>query len=204
MSTNRLGNFLRELRLEKKLPLRKVAAMADMDVAILSKMERGERKLNKEVVTKLGGIYQAEIKKLMILYLSDRVIDELGDDPLALSALQVAEAEIEYKIKKPSIRKEDDKVAIILKMQAYFNAQKLVTKAWIFGSFARGGDTTLSDIDVLIDVPYSGAFTLFDLADVQHELEKISSKKVDVLMYNGLRPEMKKRILHELQLIYET
>jgi cytoskeletal protein RodZ len=42
-----IGEKLRELRESKELPLRKVSALLDIDVAILSKMERGERKLSK-------------------------------------------------------------------------------------------------------------------------------------------------------------
>jgi transcriptional regulator with XRE-family HTH domain len=47
MSKEKLGELLRRLRVEQKLPLRKVAALLDIDVAILSKMERGERKLKR-------------------------------------------------------------------------------------------------------------------------------------------------------------
>ncbi len=39
MSTESIGEKLRKLREEKELPLRKVAASLDIDVAILSKME---------------------------------------------------------------------------------------------------------------------------------------------------------------------
>ena len=41
MSTETIGEKLRHIREEKELPLRKVAALLDIDVAILSKMERG-------------------------------------------------------------------------------------------------------------------------------------------------------------------
>lgn len=57
MSTETIGEKLRHIREEKELPLRKVAALLDIDVAILSKMERGERRITKEVVLKLANIY---------------------------------------------------------------------------------------------------------------------------------------------------
>ncbi len=50
MSTQTIGKKLRQIREENQIPLRKVAALVDVDVAILSKMERGERKITKEVV----------------------------------------------------------------------------------------------------------------------------------------------------------
>lgn len=43
-----IGSKLREIRKSKYLPLKQVAALLDIDVAILSKIERGERKINKE------------------------------------------------------------------------------------------------------------------------------------------------------------
>ncbi|MEP6794418.1 MAG: nucleotidyltransferase domain-containing protein [Saprospiraceae bacterium] len=204
MSTNSLGEKLRNLRLEKKMPLRKVASLADIDVAILSKMERGERRLTKDIVGKLAGIYETDIQELMILYLSERVMYELEEEPLALSALKAAETEIEYRLRLPTKGKEDHKKAILQKMQAYFKSQKLVTKAWIFGSFARGDDGPQSDIDIMIDVPSDQKFNLFDIAEIQNQMEKISLKKVDVVMLKGIRPEMKNRIKHDLILIYEA
>jgi transcriptional regulator with XRE-family HTH domain len=44
MSTETIGEKPRQLREAKELPLRKMAALLDIDVAILSKMERGERR----------------------------------------------------------------------------------------------------------------------------------------------------------------
>jgi len=37
-----IGEKLRQLREQNNLPLRKVAALVDIDTAVLSKMERGE------------------------------------------------------------------------------------------------------------------------------------------------------------------
>ena len=96
LSTERLGARLRRLRQERKLPLRKVAALLDIDVAILSKMERGERRLTREIVEKLAELYQQEPEELLILFLSDKVLYEIGHETLALKALQVAEEQIVY------------------------------------------------------------------------------------------------------------
>lgn len=94
-----LGEKLRKLREDKEMPLRKVAALVDLDVAILSKMERGERRLTKEIVQKLAKLYKHDLEELMILYLSDKIVYEIGDEDLAIKALQVAEAQIKYRKK---------------------------------------------------------------------------------------------------------
>jgi transcriptional regulator with XRE-family HTH domain len=97
MSTSKIGAQLRKLREAKGIPLRKAAALIDIDVAILSKMERGERRLNKEVIEKLAKLYDQEAEELLVLFLSDKIVYEIGDDDLALKAMMVAEKEIKYK-----------------------------------------------------------------------------------------------------------
>lgn len=96
MSTETIGEKLRHLREENGLPLRKVAAMLDIDVAILSKMERGERKLSKEVVLKLADIYNYNTDELLVLFLSDKIIYEIQDEDLGEKALKVAEERVKY------------------------------------------------------------------------------------------------------------
>ena len=84
MSTDNIGDKLRKLREENELPLRKVAAMIDIDVAILSKMERGERRLTKEIVQKLAKVYKHDTEELLVLYLSEKVVYEIGEEDLAI------------------------------------------------------------------------------------------------------------------------
>jgi HTH-type transcriptional regulator, competence development regulator len=100
MSTETIGDKLRKLREENELPLRKVAALLDIDVAILSKMERGERPLSKEVVMKLAKIYKHDVEELTVLFLSQKIIDEVGEEDLVLKAMQVAENKIKYQRKQ--------------------------------------------------------------------------------------------------------
>ena len=94
MSTETIGDKLRKLREENDLPLRKVAALLDIDVAILSKMERGERKLTKEIVQNLAKIYKHDPNELLVLFLSDRIVNELQGDDLSIDALKAAEEKI--------------------------------------------------------------------------------------------------------------
>lgn len=94
MST--LGLKLRELREQAGFSLRKAAVDIDIDIAILSKMERGERKLTKELVLKLAELYKANSDKLVIAFLSEKVIYELEKEEFGLEALKVAEKELKY------------------------------------------------------------------------------------------------------------
>jgi transcriptional regulator with XRE-family HTH domain len=98
MST--LGQKLRELREQAGLSLRKAAMQADVDVALLSKMERGERKFSKELVLKLAELYNANSDKLLIEFLSEKVLYEIENEDYGLEALKVAEKQLKYKKNK--------------------------------------------------------------------------------------------------------
>ncbi|MCD4735887.1 MAG: helix-turn-helix domain-containing protein [Bacteroidales bacterium] len=94
MSTT--GKKLRKLREKTGLTLRKAAMQADVDVAILSKMERGERKLTKELILKLSEMYNEKPEKLIIDFLREKVVYELKDEEHGLKALKVAEKQLKY------------------------------------------------------------------------------------------------------------
>ena len=76
--------------------MRKVAALLDIDVAILSKMERGERRITKEVVLKLANIYDYNADDLLVSFLSDKILYEIQDEDLGIEALKVAEEKAKY------------------------------------------------------------------------------------------------------------
>lgn len=193
-----LGNTIRKLREEKKLPLRTVAAYLDIDQAILSKMERGQRKLPREHVVKLAEYFKVKENDLLVAWLSDKLVYEVADEQIALKALKMAEEKVAYKAYKKTDRK-----AIIRKIKNYLAKDGRITKAWLFGSFARGEDDYKSDIDVMIEVPQDSKFSLFDLADIQYYLEKLIAKKVDLVMSEGVKPHVMDRIRPDLKIVYE-
>ena len=96
MSTETLGEKLRNLREQSEMPLRKVAALIDIDAAILSKMERGERKLSKEIVLKLATLYKYNSDELLVLFLSEKIMYDIQNEELGEKALKVAEKRVKY------------------------------------------------------------------------------------------------------------
>ena len=74
-----------------------------------------------------------------------------------------------------------------------------VTRAAVFGSFARGQTSKRSDIDLL--VKFKGEKSLLDLSGLKIALEELLKTKVDVLTYNSLHPLLKDRILSEQEVI---
>ena len=63
-----IGELIRTLRKKEGYPLRKVAAFLDIDQAVLSKIERGQRKLTKEQVIKLADFFNYDEKEMLITY----------------------------------------------------------------------------------------------------------------------------------------
>ena len=95
-----LGEKLRELRDEKGLLLREVAAQLEIDPSLLSKIERGDKRPTREQVVTMAKMYKANEKDLVVSYLSERVIYQVEDEDLAIEALKVAEEMIRYKKSK--------------------------------------------------------------------------------------------------------
>jgi len=93
---NKFGDIIRNKREEKGMLLRQLAAMIDVDTAILSKVERGERKARKEQVGKIAKALDLNEKELMIEYLSENIAYEIIDEDSAMDVLKVAEDKIKY------------------------------------------------------------------------------------------------------------
>lgn len=91
-----LGEILRELRESKQLPLRVIAAYLDIDPAIMSRIERGQRKASREQIVKLAEYFNVNEDELIIAWLSDKVVYELADEQHAIEALKVAEEKVKY------------------------------------------------------------------------------------------------------------
>lgn len=89
MTMNYLGTKLRELRESKGLLLRQIAAQIDVDTALLSKIERGERKAKREQVQKLAVLLEADKEELLTLWLSGQIHELLKNEPLGPKALQM-------------------------------------------------------------------------------------------------------------------
>jgi len=70
-----------------------------------------------------------------------------------------------------------------------------VSRASLFGSVVRGDTHKNSDVDILVQVPKNKS--LFDMMDIQFELEDALKKKVDLVEYGYIKPRLKSQILGE-------
>lgn len=91
------GLKIKSLREERKQPLRIVAFHLNMDQAILSKIENGKKIPTKKQVLDIADYFQIPEKELTVLWLSDKIIYEIKDEPYGQDALKVAEQKVNYK-----------------------------------------------------------------------------------------------------------
>ena len=90
------GEHIRKLREGSGLPLRKVAAGLDIDPSTLSKIERGERSANKEMIPFLAELFQEDTETLGLILFSDKVAYDLIQEENPNEILKVAEEKIKY------------------------------------------------------------------------------------------------------------
>lgn len=89
------GEKIRTLREGKSMPLRKLAALLDIDQSTLSKIERNERKPNDEIIKKIATVFDVNGQELMICFLSDKVAQELIKEKNSKDILKIAELKID-------------------------------------------------------------------------------------------------------------
>ena len=68
MQSENIGKYIRQLREKENMPLRKLAAILDIDQSTLSKLERGERPINRQmlpIIAKTFNIDEKELKRQM-------------------------------------------------------------------------------------------------------------------------------------------
>ncbi len=88
MYTKNVGEILRQLREEKGLLLRQVAAELEIDTALLSKIERGERNLKREQVLRISKLFNIPESDMIMIWLSDKIIDLIKEESNALEILK--------------------------------------------------------------------------------------------------------------------
>ena len=94
-----IGETIRKLREDLKLPLRKVAHHLDIDQSFLSKIERNERRATKEQIIQLAKLYKVDEQMLLLLYNSDKVVYEVMEEKNPKEILKAAEKKVQYFLK---------------------------------------------------------------------------------------------------------
>jgi len=90
------GEYIRQLRVNAGLPIRKIAAQLDIDSSLLGRIERNERHANKEIIANIAKIFNQDTQDLLQRFLSDQIAYKILDEDADINVLRVAEKKIEY------------------------------------------------------------------------------------------------------------
>jgi len=92
------GQTIRKHRTAKGLLLRQLAAALEVDTAFISKMERDEKKATRLHVERLAIFLKVPNDELLTIWLSDKLLNTLEEEPSAYKALKLTEKRLLTKV----------------------------------------------------------------------------------------------------------
>lgn len=91
----KLGELIKTTREYKGLLMRQLAANIEVDIAQISRFEKGERRPTKEQILKLIEVLDLDKQKVLTQWLSNKLIQEVEGEEVALQALKMAQKRIQ-------------------------------------------------------------------------------------------------------------
>ncbi|MEY2923343.1 MAG: hypothetical protein RL108_1969 [Bacteroidota bacterium] len=159
-----MKTLIKNAREQKGLKTRELAQLLGIDQALISKFESGSRKPTKEQVAKIASVLEIDYETLIVAWLKERILYEIGQDEFALKALQVAEEEIRYVAKNSSIKQSKklesilvqidvlkDKLDKLRHFDSYRIAQALELEYTFESNRIEGNTMTLRETDLVIN-----------------------------------------------------
>lgn len=160
-----MKNLLKTARENKNLKTREVAQLLGIDQALVSKFENGNRKPTREQIAKLASILEIDYETLMVAWLKEKILYEIGDDEnFGLKALLVAESEMKYNaaFKRVTISSslkeilnEVDSLKKILDKKRAFDSYRIAQALELEYTFEsnriEGNTLTLRETDLVIN-----------------------------------------------------
>jgi len=214
-----MKTLLKNAREKKGLKTRELAHLLEIDQALVSKFESGTRKPTKEQILKLANLLEIDYETLMVAWLKEKILYEIGDDNLALKALKVAEEEIKLNKKSSgrliskTLQSVLDEINILkLKLDQYrqydsYRISQALELEYTFESNRIEGNTlTLRETDLVINegLTISGKSMREHLEAINHQeaiayIKHLMEKKTIInerevlsihnLILRGIHPE---------------
>ncbi|MDO8950612.1 MAG: nucleotidyltransferase domain-containing protein [Actinomycetota bacterium] len=127
------------------------------------------------------------------------VTTPLANTPLA------AEAPAAYAVDSSSaVTPVRDLGEIAARVRAHGDALRdryTITRVGVFGSFASGEQTSLSDVDIVVDIEDPGGFRFIEAADFT---EEILGRRVDIARPHLLKDRLRDRVLEEVIYVWSA
>lgn len=93
----KFGEHIKQLREQNQLLQRQLATVLDMDTAMLSKIERGERKAKREHIPIFSKLLKTNEKELCTIWLADQVYNLIKKEDNATAILKLSLDNLEIK-----------------------------------------------------------------------------------------------------------
>ncbi len=106
--------------------------------------------------------------------------------------------DMSYVIDIPATWAVADYIAMLRQHLPALARQYHITSLGVFGSYVRNEQTPQSDLDVLVEFDEEAHHGLLDIARFQNTLSDLLGIKVDLVLRNALRPNIKPYILEEV------
>lgn len=97
---NKFGQTIRTLRKSRQLTLRELAAFLNIDISILSKVERGQRSGSRTMAMQVAEYFELDSQSLLDELLSDQIANMIYEEENCTSILRLAEEKVNYLNKK--------------------------------------------------------------------------------------------------------
>lgn len=159
-----MKTILKNAREQKGIKTRELAQLMQIDQALISKFENGTRKPTREQILKLAKILEIDQDTLMIAWLKEKILYEIGSDDLTMRAMDLVREEIEnnYSAQKRTISKNlqvilDEIDVLKSRLTTYrefdsFRISQALELEYIFESNRIEGNTlTLRETDLVIN-----------------------------------------------------
>ncbi len=159
-----MKNLLKNARENKGLKTREVAQLLGIDQALISKFENGTRKPTKEQIKKLASLLEIDFEELMIAWLKEKILYEIGQDEFAIKAINMVCEELQnsYVTIKKSISKNllsilneidilKSKLDQFSQFDSYRIAQALELEYTFESNRIEGNTLTLRETDLVIN-----------------------------------------------------
>ncbi|WP_442795134.1 Fic family protein [Pelobium manganitolerans] len=179
-----IGDKIREKRIDNGLLIREVASYLNVDASLVSKFEAGTRKPTRDQVIKLATFLGLDAHELIVDWLSNQIIEDLGYSEFALEVLSVAESKVRYGAKK-AVKEETDELQALLNqidefktklethrnLDSYRIAQALELEYTFESNRIEGNTLTLKETDLIINegITISGKSMREHLEAINHK-----------------------------------
>lgn len=144
---NSIGTFLKEKRENLEMQLQDVQAKTKIGLSILSRIENDKRLPTKPQLLQLAQLYNCDKHKVLVHWLSDKVVSEIKYEDFGLEALQVAEEKVLYGKSVtlfPELKTEN---YINLESRRYIGSKAKLTN-WIIETILKETKNVNSLIDI--------------------------------------------------------